>query len=75
MLFRSAIVCGAADSQVELEPDELAELKQTMTSTYVECAVQCQSDLEAGGESARAAFEQCTAVETCEQFASCADDV
>ena len=70
-----AIVCGAADSQVELEPGELAELKQTMTSTYVECAVQCESDLEVGGESTRAAFEKCTAVESCEQFASCADEV
>lgn len=70
-----AIVCGAADSEVELDPEELAELKQTMTSTYVECAVQCEKDLEVGGEPAKAGFEQCAAVETCEQFASCADEV
>ncbi|HVH99594.1 MAG TPA: hypothetical protein VM869_12825 [Enhygromyxa sp.] len=70
-----AIVCGAADSQVELEPEDLDELKQTMTSTYVECAVQCEKDLEAGGESTRAAFDKCTAVDSCDQFASCADEV
>lgn len=70
-----AIVCGAADSQIELEPEELDELKQTMTSTYVECAVQCEKDLEAGGDTVRAAFDSCTAVETCDQFAACADEV
>lgn len=70
-----AIACGAADGEVELEPEELDELKQAMTSTYVECAVQCEADLEAGGDSTRAAFDQCTAVETCEQFATCADEV
>jgi hypothetical protein len=70
-----AILCGAADGQVELEPEELDELKLTMTSTYVECAVQCEKDLEVGGDQARTAFEQCTAVETCEQFAGCANEV
>jgi hypothetical protein len=70
-----AIVCGAADSDVELEPEQLDELKQTMTSTYIECAVQCEQDLEAGGESTRAAFDKCTAVDSCEQFAGCADGV
>lgn len=70
-----AIVCGAAESQVELEPEELDELKQTMTSTYVECAVQCEKDLEVGGESTRTALDSCTAVDSCEQFVSCADQV
>lgn len=70
-----AIVCGAADSEVELEPEELDELKQTMTSTYVECAVQCEKDLEVGGDTVRAAFDSCTAVESCDQFAACADEV
>jgi hypothetical protein len=70
-----AILCGAADSEVELEPDELDELEQTMTSTYVECAVQCEKDLEVGGESVRAGFEQCASVATCEEFGSCANEV
>ncbi|MFO7563012.1 MAG: hypothetical protein R6X02_10250 [Enhygromyxa sp.] len=70
-----AIACGAADGHPELEPEELDELKQTMTSTYVECAVQCEKDLEVGGDVASVAFEECTAVETCEQFADCADEV
>jgi hypothetical protein len=70
-----AILCGAEEEQVELEPEELDELKQTMTSTYVECAVQCGTDLETGGEAARAAFDACTAVETCEEFTTCADEV
>jgi hypothetical protein len=70
-----AIVCGAEDNNDELEPEELEELKQTMTSTYVECAVQCEQDLEANGESARAAIDKCTAVDSCELFASCADEV
>ncbi len=68
-----AIVCGAADSNIELEPKELDELKQTMTSTYVECAVQCAKDLETGGDPARTKFDECAAVETCEQFSTCAD--
>jgi hypothetical protein len=68
-----AIVCGAADSEVELEPAELDELKQVMTSTYVECAVQCAKDLEGGADSD--SFEACAAVETCEQFDRCADEV
>ncbi len=46
-----------------------------MTSTYVECAVQCERDLEAGGETVEAGFEQCTAVETCAEFDACADEV
>jgi|GEM_PF-2288534 len=70
-----AIVCGAADEQLELEPHELEQLKQTMTSTYVECAVQCAHDLETGGDAARDTFEACTAVETCELFSTCADEV
>ena len=69
-----AIVCGAADSEVELDPEQLDELKQTMTSTYVECAVQCEKDLETG-DAVRTKFDECTAVETCEQFAACADEV
>jgi hypothetical protein len=70
-----AILCGAQDSHVELEPEQLERLKQTMTSTYVECAVQCEHDLEANGESARGAFDKCTAVGSCDEFASCADAV
>jgi hypothetical protein len=70
-----AILCGADDEFVELEPHELDHLKRLMTSTYVECAVQCQKDLEVGGETAEAAFDKCTAVETCDEFAKCADEV
>ncbi|PRP99968.1 hypothetical protein [Enhygromyxa salina] len=70
-----AIVCGAEQESVELEPEELAELKQAMTSTYVECAVQCGKDLDSGEATVRAAFETCTASETCEAFTACALEV
>jgi hypothetical protein len=70
-----AIVCGAEQESVELEPAELEELKQVMTSTYVECAVQCGKDLEIGGEAAKASFERCTAVASCTEFGVCADEV
>ncbi|PRP92617.1 hypothetical protein ENSA5_47980 [Enhygromyxa salina] len=70
-----AIVCGAEQENVELEPEELEELKQVMTSTYVECAVQCGKDLAPGDEAARAAFDACAAVETCEAFTTCANEV
>lgn len=70
-----AIVCGAQQDNVELEPGELEELKQVMTSTYVECAVQCGKDLDVGGDSARASFERCTAVPSCTEFSVCADEV
>lgn len=70
-----AIVCGAAEQHVELEPRELQQLKQDMTSTYVECAVQCGKELETSGDTARAAFERCTAVETCEAFSVCAKEM
>ncbi|KIG15216.1 hypothetical protein DB30_05760 [Enhygromyxa salina] len=70
-----AIVCGAEQESVELEPEELAELKQVMTSTYVECAVQCGKDLDSGDEPVRASFETCTASETCEAFTTCALEV
>jgi hypothetical protein len=70
-----AIVCGAEQESVELEPEELAELKQVMTSTYIECAVQCEKDLESGDEVVRKAFETCTASPTCEAFTTCALEV
>jgi hypothetical protein len=70
-----AIVCGAEQESVELEPAELEELKQVMTSTYVECAVQCGKDLDTSGEAAKASFERCTAVATCTEFSVCADEV
>jgi hypothetical protein len=68
-----AIVCGA--EQEELEPAELEELKQVMTSTYVECAVQCGKDLDVGGDATRASFERCTAVPSCTEFSTCSDEV
>jgi hypothetical protein len=46
-----------------------------MTSTYVECAVQCGKDLDVGGEAAKASFEKCTAVESCTEFGVCAPEV
>jgi hypothetical protein len=67
-------VCGAEQESVELEPAELEELKQVMTSTYVECAVQCGKDLEIGGEAAKASFEACTAVASCTDFSVCANE-
>lgn len=70
-----AILCGAADEQVELGPAELEELKRMMTSTYVECAVQCKKDLEVGGAALREAYETCTVAETCELFTICAGEV
>jgi hypothetical protein len=70
-----AIVCGAEQESVELDPAELEELKQVMTSTYVECAVQCGKDLDVGGDAVRANFERCTAVATCTEFSTCADEV
>jgi hypothetical protein len=70
-----AIVCGAEQENVELEPEELDELKQIMTSTYIECAVQCGKDLETGDEPVRAAFEACTASPTCEAFTACGLEV
>lgn len=70
-----AIVCGAEQESVELEPAELEELKQMMTSTYVECAVQCGKDLEIGGEAGKASFERCTAIESCTDFSVCANEV
>ena len=70
-----AIVCGAEEEQVELDPEELDELKQVMTSTYVECAVQCGKDLEGGSEAVQAAFDACTASKTCEEFTACALEV
>ena len=70
-----AIICGAEEEEVELAPEELDEFKESMTSTYVECAVQCSKDLEVGGDAAIAAFDACTASETCEAFTTCADEV
>jgi hypothetical protein len=70
-----AIVCGAEQESLELDPAELEELKQVMTSTYVECAVQCGKDLDVGADAARASFERCTAVATCTEFSACADEV
>jgi hypothetical protein len=70
-----AIVCGAQQHDADLDPTALEELKQAMTSTYVECAVQCGKDLEVNGEAARANFERCTAVASCTDFSTCADEV
>lgn len=69
-----AIVCGAEAEGVELSPDELRVLKETMTSTYVECAVQCELDLDRASK-ARDAFDQCTAAASCDAFLTCANDV
>ena len=68
-----AIVCGAEAENIELEPGDLAELKEQMTSTWVECAVQCEKDQV--DDAARERFEACTAVDSCEDFASCSDEV
>lgn len=67
-----AIDCGARSQGVELTPAELAGLREVMTSTWVECAVQCEKDL-ASGEAQQKAFEQCTAATDCETFSACAD--
>jgi len=70
-----AIVCGAAQEDIELEPEELDALKQRMTSTYIECTVQCGKDLDVGGGEARESFEACTAVEDCPAYSECALEV
>lgn len=66
-----AIDCGARAEGIELTPDELAGLREVMTSTWVECAVQCEKDL-ASGDAQQQAFETCTAATDCETFATCA---
>ncbi len=70
-----AIACGAEDIEdgETLSLEDLAALKQSMTGTYVECAVQCEKDQTS--EATRASFEACTQVETCAEFATCADEV
>lgn len=70
-----AIVCGAEQQSVELDPSELEELKQLMTSTYVECAVQCGKDLDVNGDTARTNIERCTAAPSCTDFNACANEV
>ncbi|MFV8749037.1 hypothetical protein ACNOYE_00640 [Nannocystaceae bacterium ST9] len=67
-----AIDCGARAEGVELTPDELARLREVMTSTWVECAVQCEKDL-ANGDAQRQTFEECTATPDCDTFSTCAD--
>jgi hypothetical protein len=67
-----AIDCGARAEGVELTPAELAGLREVMTSTWVECAVQCEKDL-ASGEAQQQAFEACTAAADCDTFVTCAD--
>lgn len=66
-----AIDCGAQAEGIELTPAEIAGLREVMTSTWVECAVQCEKDLAKGD--AQQAFEQCTAAADCDAFAICAD--
>ena len=66
-----AIVCGAEQEGLELGPEAIAELKQTMTSTYVECAVQCEKDID--DDAARERFSKCAAAEACSDFQACAD--
>ncbi len=67
-----AIDCGARAEGVELTPAELAQLREVMTSTWVECAVQCEKDL-ASGEAQQQVFETCTAAADCELFLTCAE--
>ncbi|NJK32113.1 MAG: hypothetical protein HC927_06685 [Deltaproteobacteria bacterium] len=68
-----AIECGAAAEGVELSPDELRVMKEVMTSTYVECAIQCEKDLERSSK-AKEGFDRCTATATCDEFFACADE-
>lgn len=67
-----AIECGAQAQGIELSADEIAALREIMTSTWVECAVQCEKDLQRG-EAQKQTFEQCTATSDCAAFSSCAD--
>lgn len=70
-----AIACGAeaVEHAETLTPEAIEELKQTMTSTLVECAVQCGKEL--GRPGARERFETCTESETCEAYRACANEV
>lgn len=68
-----ALACGAAAEGLELEGEALTELKHALTSTYVECALSCAKDQKSAA--ATKAFEACTAVESCEAFAVCSDEV
>jgi hypothetical protein len=70
-----AITCGAQQDLGELDPADLEALEQAMTSTHVECAVQCGKELEIGGDAARSAIESCTAVADCPAFLVCANEV
>lgn len=67
-----AIDCGAQAEGVELTPAELAQLREAMTSTWVECAVQCEKDV-ASGDAQKQGFEQCTAAADCDAFQVCAE--
>jgi hypothetical protein len=67
-----AIDCGAEAEGVELTAAELARLREVMTSTWVECAVQCEKDV-ASGDAQKQGFEQCTAAPDCTAFQACAE--
>lgn len=67
-LCTRAIQCGAEDEN--LSESELSELRDTMASTYMECAVQCEKDLHADN---RADYDECVAVDDCEAFQKCSD--
>lgn len=66
-----AIECGAQAQGIELSSDEIAALREIMTSTWVECAVQCEKDMQRG-EAQKQTFEQCTATSDCAGFLTCA---
>lgn len=69
-LCTRAIRCGAEASGEPLAEAELAELRDTMSSTYMECALQCGEDLR---QDDGARFQKCLAKAECKAFEECAD--
>jgi hypothetical protein len=69
-LCRRAIECGA--EYADLSDREASEMSEAMSSTYVECAVQCGKDLS---DESQPKFDACLAKEQCEDFQKCADEL
>ena len=65
-----AIECAAEAEDVELDPDQLRAMKQTMTGTWVECAVRCEKRRASEGERE---LGRCNATKTCDDYFACAE--
>ncbi|TPV95966.1 MAG: hypothetical protein B7733_07160 [Myxococcales bacterium FL481] len=62
--------CGADSS--ELDGRQLRALSRDTQDVWMECAIQCTQEVR---DDNRAAFDECLAIEPCDRFLKCADEL